>query len=673
MAIQLEDARTGHWVDPRYADRPGTFAMVIGVSDYRHLDGSRDPEAPKARRQYGLGQLRVSALTATKFFDWLKGKYRYDPAPLSNCWLLLSPTTEEENHGLPNAPAATFANCRTALREWYQALASMPASIAEECRAFFFFSGHGIELYEGKQILLPTDYLEPPEDLNQALSTQQIRLGMRQLRVPHVYFFLDACRNADREMRERNVLVEGQGVVSAGGSHLTYQTGIVAPLIYAAASGGSALEPADPKDGISVFGRALLEGLGGHSDLKLTCDKRECSVDVFPLWKFLEHRIPRLLKEMDKPAGAQVPRNGPDFTDGPITLVGPPRRGHGGRPPPRRVRRLYDAEHGGTEPEDGGGRVADFVRRVVLPTLIEGGRALSLLERGKTSRYDVRAVDLIDDSKVYAEVGVASSDQHWLEFNGPELQGAIAFVLPSAGPVHPPPDFVLEFSIGEIDSADGPAKLGIGTATACLAASNEGALGEVAVAWRNYQALDYESAAKCLDKLSPNELLDGSGLAFVVAGLVAIETGRFDWLDSVSEALLSALESPGPQFLAADLSVLRTEWLRRTNQDAQTFLTAVRDQIDVLERFGLPQTGRAFGYLLEQLDSVSFVAGSATVPEPDSDVSQFSLKRARSLFNSGGLFTAFAGDTGEIDPGILQAKGLKELVRFPSTLERSSP
>ena len=41
---------------------------------------------------FGLGQLRVSALTAYEMFRWLSQGYRADGCPLAMCWLLLSPT-----------------------------------------------------------------------------------------------------------------------------------------------------------------------------------------------------------------------------------------------------------------------------------------------------------------------------------------------------------------------------------------------------------------------------------------------------------------------------------------------------------------------------------------------------------------------------------------------------
>src|SRR5436305_9849949 len=41
------------------------------------------------------GQLYVSALTAYRFFLWLRDLYSYANCPLAMCWLLLSPTDAE--------------------------------------------------------------------------------------------------------------------------------------------------------------------------------------------------------------------------------------------------------------------------------------------------------------------------------------------------------------------------------------------------------------------------------------------------------------------------------------------------------------------------------------------------------------------------------------------------
>src|SRR5689334_16866867 len=95
MALEESGSRPGLWINPQWhSGRPGTFAIVMGVSVYSHLSGAARPE-DEAPETYGLGQLAVSALTAFRFFEWLRHRYRNPSAPIAKCWLLLSPTLEE--------------------------------------------------------------------------------------------------------------------------------------------------------------------------------------------------------------------------------------------------------------------------------------------------------------------------------------------------------------------------------------------------------------------------------------------------------------------------------------------------------------------------------------------------------------------------------------------------
>src|SRR5262245_52265521 len=110
--------RVAHWKNPQWTDRePGTFAVVIGVSEYAHLSGG---SGSAAREDFGLGQLKVSALTAYRVFEWLRDQYRCDDAPLARCWLALSPTPQEcaQEPELADCPRATFEACELALNAW---------------------------------------------------------------------------------------------------------------------------------------------------------------------------------------------------------------------------------------------------------------------------------------------------------------------------------------------------------------------------------------------------------------------------------------------------------------------------------------------------------------------------------------------------------------------------
>src|SRR5437660_9120520 len=94
MSLSPDPNSPGLWMNPQWSDKtPGTFAVVIGVSAYDYLAGGSGPTAPTT---YNLGQLTVSALTAFRFFEWLQNAYSVAGCPLARCWLLVSPTREEQ-------------------------------------------------------------------------------------------------------------------------------------------------------------------------------------------------------------------------------------------------------------------------------------------------------------------------------------------------------------------------------------------------------------------------------------------------------------------------------------------------------------------------------------------------------------------------------------------------
>jgi hypothetical protein len=81
MRLTPSDAEPGLWVNPNWQEgTPGMFAVVIGVSHYPHL---ADGEVP-APETFGLGQLRVSALTAFEVFRWLARDTVLRTAPWPN-------------------------------------------------------------------------------------------------------------------------------------------------------------------------------------------------------------------------------------------------------------------------------------------------------------------------------------------------------------------------------------------------------------------------------------------------------------------------------------------------------------------------------------------------------------------------------------------------------------
>lgn len=151
MTLVPDSVIPGLWLNPKWKEGdPGTFAVIVGVSKYEHLDGSD--------ACYGLDQLSVSAQTAYNFFCWLRDHYRYSACPLARSFLLLSPTQEEtalQPEIAANGVTPTFANCEKAIESWYEMMRQLGKEAAEQSRSIFFFSGHGLEIIEDQQILLP--------------------------------------------------------------------------------------------------------------------------------------------------------------------------------------------------------------------------------------------------------------------------------------------------------------------------------------------------------------------------------------------------------------------------------------------------------------------------------------------------------------------------------------
>src|SRR5579871_1921079 len=231
--------KAGVWINKDWTPgSPGTFAVIIGVSKYDHLDESQ--------QAHHLGQLFVSATTAFSFFQWLEEGYRRTNCPMAMCWLLLSPTDDEiqfEPRLAANPCAPTFANCKTAIEHWWAEMSGLPQASAQKSRSIFFFSGHGVEVLEDRQVLLPRDYLRPPvSNENEALSTQNLSRGLKALRVPHHFFFLDACRN---DYETSIDVLEGSKILNEQKNRYNNPSCFV-PLFYATAAGQQAWQPDNP-------------------------------------------------------------------------------------------------------------------------------------------------------------------------------------------------------------------------------------------------------------------------------------------------------------------------------------------------------------------------------------------------------------------------------------------
>jgi hypothetical protein len=322
----------GLWTDPHWnPGTPATFAVIIGVSRYRHLKDGEEPTDSQGRTWIAeakdLGQLHVSALTAFRMFCWLAGQYRHE-APLARCWLLLAPKAQEEPLLiLPDSSAVrwgepSLANCNAAIRWWSSTMRSLPRAVASGSRGLFFFSGHGLESTQERQLLLPCDYLAPPEpNINAAISTSNLRYGLGSLKVNQQLFFVDACRNDHKELRGKE-MVGTKILVEEDTSTLPPE--LLTPVLYSTGPGQRSWEYRDPSKGISIYGQALLDGLCGKPNIEIKGAGQQCRIELSPLEQYVRARVLQLLEAAKSKERQFVRLGGQSDTSMTITYVDPP-------------------------------------------------------------------------------------------------------------------------------------------------------------------------------------------------------------------------------------------------------------------------------------------------------------------------------------------------------------
>lgn len=306
MALKPHQTERGLWVDDELDPQgPGVHALIIGVSRYDHLEKGALTKA--GAETYGLGQLAVSALTALRFFGWLRGDYALSGWPLARVRLLLAPQKkgvglaeiDELDGCVPEivdwAGEATFDACKTAIRRWYADMKGLKAPA--RARSLFFFSGHGIQLSRANQLLLPSDYADPAGGKDEAIKTQNLFDCLSSLvTAPSHIVLLDACRNDVEKLRK----VDGTNVIdeseSPGDPRLELR------VLRATAFGLRAYQPTT-QGGMSLFGQALLDGLSGRPNPVLGEPAIELSrrgsldtVEISNLQTYMNGRIDALIK-----------------------------------------------------------------------------------------------------------------------------------------------------------------------------------------------------------------------------------------------------------------------------------------------------------------------------------------------------------------------------------------
>jgi hypothetical protein len=329
------------WTNPGWrAGAPGTFAVVIGVSRYKHLSPTDQPLAPET---FGLPQLTVSALSAYRFFLWLCNDYLFEPryggSSLAKCWLLLAPSDLELDPKLAPGLAEcaiepTLESCSAAVEEWYAEMKSLPRQSAEKSRGIFFFSGHGLELTPQHPVLLPSDFLRPPawSPTSRTIDAGGIRRGLSTLSVPEQFFFLDACRNDHQKLR--GYAAKGVSILEQPSEIHRINPNVVSPILFSTSPGSRAYQPRDPERGVSFYTSAVLDGLLGSPDVRIRRDRMPLpSIHIYDLQDYAHRRVLELLRNLGATEKQSV-RLGGESENTAVTLRREPASAYANRPPP---------------------------------------------------------------------------------------------------------------------------------------------------------------------------------------------------------------------------------------------------------------------------------------------------------------------------------------------------
>jgi hypothetical protein len=667
MPLERDPGNPALWVNPDWNGRePGTFAFVVGVSAYDHLDGSATA--------YGLDQLSVSALTACRFFRWLGSEYYCEGKPLAKCWLLLGPTPAERafDPSMPLTPTPSLDETRKALQAWYATIKGLDSFLVQDSRAIFFFSGHGLEMELNRQILLPSDFNEG-DNPHWALSSFNLVTGLWALPLADQVFFIDACRNDAEDLRKQNP----QGVpVFKFVPPSQRRQDADSVVIYAAGPGARAWQPTDPQHGVSVFGAALSEALTCAPGMQRECDQARCWVTFRDVVGFMRPRVRQALlgagvavtkpiHVWEEPPAAEVCEVpvAPPLRPSPPPGGGPGRQPLPQQPPGPSLDDMIAAvkvPRGWDRPADSGDRGgllnvldSEFVTNLLWDARVYDFRDRTWTSASHTARpapIAFRRIARTPDRAVYRlDVQMDRAGTFWFELNDELTDRRAACVLP--GDDRAAPRYTIELTFGE----------GRGVITGfdvVLADRNEGVLGAVAAAWQAAEAEQSEPAdASTLAGWLSEAMLQRSPspLAATVAALMLLRRRRG------AEALG---EWPGRLIDAfpawPDGYVIHAEQVLRTGALAPLDVVAL---LLNLERTGLPRTGEAVGLAARQIEGLldyAFDPENSRAPGQMDLHGRLLALRDRfglvaGVFRAHGLCTTLLGPAELVTPDLLEA------------------
>jgi hypothetical protein len=634
--------------------------VVIGVSAYDHLASGIKP----VKETYGLGQLKVSALTAYRFFEWLTSNYKFDSCEIAKVWVLLSPTAAEESFEpsikqgdfLP----ATFTNCEQSIGSWHAAMATLPQSLANKSRAIFFFSGHGLEIHQEQQILLPADYLCPPaHNVNKALSTDNLKKGLASLAVPCQFFFIDACRNDNQALRAKRLT--GTPVLNEDASSIT-NAFRVAPLLYATASGQRAFQHPEPAKGLSLFGRALIDGLNGEPDIALECVRNSCSVKLYPLQGYVKARVVDLLTAEAAKVYQPVVLSG-IVDNEPVTLL-PHRHRLSPKAMPRRgpdklkdvqTERVIDAlksrfpiSHQIKSKLESETTLSDFnVGHAVFGSehvtdIWHNARGFALdqgtwLPPGSIVLHNVQRDSTGYRYRVAISIAASGSMGYWLQLK--DHHRSYGIVLPTDPDTEP--RFIIEFEP-------------LTHVVAFLSTENQGYLKSAAELWQIDLTSHLGNAVEAAKKLALSENLlarkIGSPLAATAAILVLLRANRLESYHNCMKKLINNFPNrPDGAALWIEHIIRESHGDRRKLKKALAYTTKMFET-------GLPHTSEALSYAARNVELLLKLRIKTT---PQNGDKLFALHKqitdALTYFQPGGQFAVFTGFKADAVPNFIMA------------------
>ncbi len=291
MALEPVVETLGLWRDNAWRpNTPGIYAIIAGVSRYPHLKGGSD----EATETYGMEQLEVSARTAATVFNWLRSEYRHIDLPVVWCYLLLSPSDQEEtylrNEGITHYAEPTNSQLRAAI-QLRNAMLPVPYKYAKRSRTLFFFSGHGLQA-GWDPLLLTSDYLFPPDgqpQLQNCVSTREMIQWMETHPVGEHLAIFDACRNQFSPLTSK-----GATALTLFDTNRPGRPPKAVACLSATAPHAVAFQTSSDK--LSIFGRALVEGLRGAGGGTTTSQAGMLEIEFQNLVRFVKPRVMELLR-----------------------------------------------------------------------------------------------------------------------------------------------------------------------------------------------------------------------------------------------------------------------------------------------------------------------------------------------------------------------------------------